>query len=42
MAIRSAAVLLPDMLIVQPDKSDEHRGWLTWLPLARTDGAAAI
>ena len=27
-----AAVLLPDMLIVQTDKATSTAGWLTWLP----------
>lgn len=27
-----AAVLLPDMLIVQTDKATNTAGWLTWLP----------
>lgn len=27
-----AAVLLPDMLIVQTDKAASTAGWLTWLP----------
>ena len=27
-----AAVLLPDMLIVQTDKATTSAGWLTWLP----------
>jgi hypothetical protein len=27
-----AAVLLPDMLIVQTDKPTDSAGWLTWLP----------
>jgi hypothetical protein len=32
------SVLLPDMLIVQTDKSPATVGWLSWLPLAPFSG----